>query len=57
MDKTKIGKAVATGLIIAQLAVLDYCAWRIMRDGVVMDVTVEELNAASEAARMDMEGE
>jgi len=57
MDKKKVGKVVLAGIIVAELAMLDYCAWRVMRDGVVIEVTAEELSAASEAARMDMEGE
>ena len=58
MDKRSVAKAVATGVIIAELAVLDYAAWTLMRNGVSVEVSSEELTDAAEVAVHDMmEGE
>ena len=57
MDKKKVVKAVATAVVIAELAVLDYAAWRLMKDGVTIEISQEELNEAEEAAMADMAGE
>lgn len=57
MDKKKVAKAVATAVVIAELAVLDYAAWRMMRDGVSIEISQEELEQAEEAAAADMAGE
>ena len=57
MDKKKVAKAVATAVVIAELAVLDYAAWRMMKDGVTIEISQEELTEAEEAAATDMAGE
>lgn len=43
MNKKQVAKAVATAVVIAELAVLDYAAWRMMRDGVSIEISQEEL--------------
>lgn len=58
MDKRKTKMAVVAGVIIAELAVLDYAAWTVMNNGVVVEVSAEELTEAAEVAMHDMmEGE
>lgn len=57
MDKKKTRKAVVAGIIIAELAVLDYCAYRLMRGGVAVEISTEELQNAAAVARQDMRKE
>ena len=57
MNKKQVAKAVATAVVIAELAVLDYAAWRMMKDGVTIEISQEELTEAEEAAAADMAGE
>lgn len=57
MNKKEFAKAVATAVVIAELAVLDYAAWRMMKDGVSIEISQEELTEAEEAAAADMAGE
>lgn len=45
------------GAVVAELAVLDYAAWRMLHDGVTIEVSSEELQQAGEAALEDMEEE
>lgn len=54
MNKKKVAKAVATAMVIAELAVLDYAAWRMMKDGISIEISTEELEKAEEAAMADM---
>ena len=60
MDKNKVksaAKAVATGIIIAELAILDYVAVQMTR-GIEIEYNLDELPGAEEAAMQDMkEGE
>lgn len=60
MDKTKMkrtAKVVATGIIIAELAILDYVAIQ-MTKGIEVSYDLSELPAAEQAALSDMkEGE
>lgn len=60
MDKTKMkrtAKVVATGIIIAELAILDYVAVQ-MTKGIEVSYDLSELPAAEQAALSDMkEGE
>lgn len=42
------------GVVAAELAVLDYAAWMTLKNGVTIEVTSEELQAAAEAAATDM---
>lgn len=60
MDKAKMkrtAKAVATGIIIAELAILDYVAVQ-MTKGIEIEYNLDELPAAEQAALSDMkEGE
>ena len=44
-------------VLVAELAVLDYCAVQLMRNGIEVEVSQEELVEAGEQAMMDMEGE
>lgn len=57
MDKTKMkrtAKVVATGIIIAELAILDYVAVQ-MTKGIEVSYDLSELPAAEQAALSDME--
>ena len=57
MDKQKVksaAKAVATGIIIAELAILDYVAVQMTR-GIEIEYNLDELEGAEEAAMKDME--
>lgn len=59
MDKKKVksaAKAVATGIIIAELAILDYVAVQMTR-GIEISYDLNELEGAEEVALKDMEGE
>lgn len=60
MDKAKMkrtAKVVATGIIIAELAILDYVAVQ-MTKGIEVSYDLSELPAAEQAAMSDMkEGE
>ena len=42
---------------MAELAVLDYCAIQMMRNGIAVEVSQSELVEAGEQAISDMEGE
>lgn len=42
---------------MAELAVLDYCAIQMMRNGIEVEVSQSELVEAGEQAVKDMEGE
>ncbi len=60
-------QAIAVGIIIAELAVLDYCGYKLMKDGLSMEISVEEstelkkalddLEGAEKAAEADMAAE
>lgn len=54
MNKKQKLCAVATGVVIAQLAVLDYAAIKVLRNGFSVEVNVEELKAAEAVAEADM---
>lgn len=57
MNKQKAkstAKAVATGVIIAELAILDYVAVQMTR-GIEVSYDLSELEGAEEAAMSDME--
>lgn len=59
MDNQKVksaAKAVATGIIIAELAILDYVAVQLTR-GIEIEYNLDELEGAEEVAMKDMEGE
>lgn len=59
MNKKQVksaAKAVATGIIIAELAILDYVAVQMTR-GIEIEYNLDELPGAEEAAMKDMEGE
>ena len=59
MNKQKVksaAKAVATGIIIAELAILDYVAVQMTR-GIEIEYNLDELEGAEEVAMKDMEGE
>lgn len=56
MDKKQVksaAKAVATGIIIAELAILDYVAVQMTR-GIEIEYNLDELPGAEEAAKQDM---
>ena len=59
MNKKRVksaAKAVATGIIIAELAILDYVAVQLTR-GIEIEYNLDELEGAEEVAMKDMEGE
>ena len=60
MNKQKVksaAKAVATGIIIAELAILDYVAVQLTR-GIEIEYNLDELSEAERVAENDMkEGE
>jgi hypothetical protein len=59
MNKQKAkstAKAVATGIIIAELAILDYVAVQMTR-GIEVSYDLSELEGAEDQAFKDMEGE
>ena len=54
------GTKVLAGLlsvVAVELAVLDYAAYRMMHDGVTIEVSTDELEAAAMAAMEDMKNE
>ena len=56
MDKKRVksaAKAVATGIIIAELAILDYVAVQLTR-GIEIEYNLDELEGAEEVAMKDM---
>jgi hypothetical protein len=57
MNKGQKVVAGLLGVVAVELAVLDYAAWTAMRNGVVVEVSSEELANAGEQALIDMEGE
>ena len=54
MNKKELLKAIATGVVIAELAVLDYAAIELVRHGVTIEVERAELEEAGEVAMHDM---
>ena len=57
MDKKDIKRGLLGAVIVAELAVLDYCAIQLMKNGLEVEVTQAELVEAGEQATIDMEGE
>ena len=57
MDKKQVKRGLLGAIIVAELAVLDYCAIQMMRNGVEVEVSQSELVEAGEQALIDMEGE
>lgn len=57
MDKKDIKRGLLGAVIVAELAVLDYCAIQLMRNGIEVEVSQAELVEAGEQATIDMEGE
>ena len=45
------------GVVAVELAVLDYAAYRLMKDGVTIEVSEEEIVAAGAVAMEDMSNE
>lgn len=54
MNKGQKVLAGLLGVVAAELAVLDYAAFLAVKNGVTIEVTSEELQAAAEAAATDM---
>ena len=54
MNKGQRVLAGLLGVVAAELAVLDYSAWMMLKNGVTIEVTSEELQAAAESAQADM---
>lgn len=54
MDKKDIKRGLLGAVIVAELAVLDYCAIQLMRNGIEVEVTQAELVEAGEQAMLDM---
>lgn len=57
MDKKQVKRGLLGAVIVAELAVLDYCAVQLMRNGIEVEVSQTELIEAGEQAMIDMEGE
>lgn len=57
MDKKDIKRGLLGAVIVAELAVLDYCAIQLMKNGLEVEVSQAELVEAGEQAMIDMEGE
>lgn len=57
MDKKDIKRGLLGAVIVAELAVLDYCAIQLMKNGLEVEVSQTELIEAGEQAINDMEGE
>lgn len=57
MDKKDIKRGLLGAVIVAELAVLDYCAIQMMKNGLEVEVSQTELIEAGEQAMIDMEGE
>lgn len=57
MDKKQVKRGLLGAIIVAELAVLDYCAIQMMRNGIEVEVSQSELVEAGEQAMIDMEGE
>lgn len=54
MDKKDIKRGLLGAVIVAELAVLDYCAIQLMKNGLEVEVTQAELVEAGEQAMLDM---
>ena len=57
MDKKQVKRGLLGAIIVAELAVLDYCAIQMMRNGIAVEVSQSELVEAGEQAISDMEVE
>lgn len=57
MDKKDVRRGLLGAVIVAELAVLDYCAIQLMKNGLEVEVSQTELIEAGEQAINDMEGE
>lgn len=57
MDKKQVKRGLLGAVIVAELAVLDYCAIQMMLNGIEVEVSQAELVEAGEQAMIDMEGE
>lgn len=57
MNKSQKVIAGLLGVVSVELAVLDYAAYRMMHDGVTIEVSTDELEAAATAAMEDMKNE
>lgn len=57
MKKSQKIMAGLLGVVAVELAVLDYAAYRLMKDGVTIEVSEEEIAAAGVAAMEDMSNE
>ena len=54
MDKKQIKRGLLGAVLVAELAVLDYCAIQLMRNGIEVEVSQTELIEAGEQAMLDM---
>lgn len=57
MDKKQVKRGLLGAIIVAELAVLDYCAIQMLQNGIAVEVSQSELVEAGEQAISDMEGE
>lgn len=57
MNKGQKVVAALLGVVAVELAVLDYCAIELLRNGVVIEVSQDELVEAGEVALEDMSEE
>lgn len=57
MNKAQKVLAGLLGVVVAELAVVDYAAMEFLRNGLQMEVDLTELEEAEKAAEEDMESE
>ena len=57
MNKKELAKAIAAGVVIAELAVLDYAAVELLRNGVTIEVEQSEVERAGELVESELEAE
>lgn len=55
MDKKQVKRGLLGAVLVAELAVLDYCAIQLMKNGLEVEVSQAELVEAGEQAINDME--
>ena len=53
--KKKVARGLLAAVLVAELAVLDYAAIELIRNGVAIEVSRDELLNAAEEAAKDME--
>ena len=57
MNKKELARAIATGVVVAELAVLDYAAIELVRNGVTIEVEQSEVERAGRLVESELEAE